>query len=1693
MRLSFLTLLGLLAKETHAKGIQSGPNAGPMYSSSLAYDKNQRSVYVTGITYDPEFDAQVGIQASPLPSCFIGNIAQGGDEYETLDGKVLGDNAFQTCTTSALVNSQSAIVVMGTSKSKDFYSMAETDLASFGLALDKNALTEIDGRTLSTDPIRYPVASVANGNDVYIVAYTATDGEQSTSLPSKSTPNWLLYQEFGTSLEMSVMKMSLTQEEFNGIPEGDIQFSSGWVANFPIDAEDDGTIPRVFLGGMILKGEDSLIIAGSTRGLGDGYGRAEGDDEDGFITIVSTSDGQLKPSSKDNERIGTAKDDVVTGICDDPNDSQAFYIVGATKGVLSEATAAGDKDVVENSLQAFIMKMDLTNLHAKWTTSFGAINDAGSLTSVYALGCAVNEDGMVYVGGTVESGASMVHGDSVKKSNGKDDVWVAQMHASSGQITWMQQIGTSEKDNMARHSGLITDENGNAVLLGDTYGSLFRDRGQTEPTDNSDFFLVTLGKDDGSYDGGAPAPVAPPVAPVASTPAPVAPTNPPVAAPVTPPHQIPAFHGLGVQLAGPLYAGGMVYNPEKAQLVLTGGAYVDLMDSTSFSKSQCFISTMDLASGKITSSSHFGPANTEGEQTNVPASCSAVSYSPQNDRAYAIGSSEVNGPFWNYVSETNAVQYGLLFELSQVKNQVIGGGVNDDDTVQYPIAVTQNPSDKEHVYALFMASDQDAVQNDEIDSAQYPDLTSGGRRSKYGNDFFMVVKRYRVDTPDEQVQNPPPHSVHTDWYQYFDTNADGDIYPSGMTMAGDGSIIVVVGSTSTTGGIFGEKGTDDMDGFIAKIDAETGKLLEGSGKSSTRVDSSNHKDDYVTGICADPYDQDAVYLVGKTMGKIRALSDVEQLPDGSTHAFACRIHLKALSVEWSKHFTMTSDDPHERAEAYACKVHSSGDGTSKVYVTGVVEDGAKMDDSVEDKSFGEDDIFVAQLNGQTGDLNWMRQIGTTTDDNLATGGPMDLDADGNAIIFAQTNGNFYGPASNKDLVVFTVSAVDGEYLPLGAGNGGAIVKPPPHVALPNDDDDVLPGGGIISEQPENPISDDIVAYQSGPDVGPTYAGGMVYDAFTNGIYVTGSTYGSFSGPGIAAKKKSSCFFGIMALPKLIWQERETYGEENAHEACNALSLTSYEGKSAAIVVGSTEKDGLMTQLGSGAQDKQYGMVLDLESVNGGFELAGGALIDDSKVQFPIAVVAAASDVWTVSMASQNTRVTADYETVKNNFYPNWTTGGVEKFGSRYSIVLEKRNMNRAGAASGVIQETLKRDWRKPFETADLESVYVSGLIINGVRSAGKLAGVNELIGVGSTKSHTGGKSGDMDGILFKVDPDTGSFAEGKNSRSVAYFSSSEAKDDWLLNVCEDPNEPLHFYVVGATKGSLDSTIDRAQGDETTHAIVSKIQVRDLTPLWTRQFQVSHNDGSKKPAAAVALGCDVIKGEKLMYFAGNVENGAKLAFEGRYVSAGGDDIFVGQLSTDNGDVKWLKQIGSAGDDRVARGGGVKADSNGNAVVFGDSNGSLFRDRDQAEYKHQFSDVFAMVLNKENGRSQDPVVPTYKFKNNNVSAPKEWYGNLSEKQKSGAKIFGIIVLVIAILGLLYFCWRRFSSGKEGKDFFFMLWFSSTCQLTYTFTFLLFQPIRKKWTFSTPNRGSQIRYQVRLPLEDPEGMLCSVMIHI
>ena len=105
------------------------------------------------------------------------------------------------------------------------------------------------------------------------------------------------------------------------------------------------------------------------------------------------------------------------------------------------------------------------------------------------------------------------------------------------------------------------------------------------------------------------------------------------------------------------------------------------------------------------------------------------------------------------------------------------------------------------------------------------------------------------------------------------------------------------------------------------------------------------------------------------------------------------------------------------------------------------------------------------------------------------------------------------------------------------------------------------------------------------------------------------------------------------------------------------------------------------------------------------------------------------------------------------------------------------------------------DWRKPFETANQQSVYVSGMTTIGNGGT--------LVVVGTTRTD----AGDFDGIMAKVNVEDGTFeTENSGSRSVAYFSSVTGSDDWIHGVCSDPDDPDSFFIVGATGGNANALL-----------------------------------------------------------------------------------------------------------------------------------------------------------------------------------------------------------------------------------------------------------------------------------------------
>jgi len=492
-------------------GIQSGPHPGSTFAGGMVYNADEDSVYLTGITYDDS--------NSQSPNCIVTKVPleEGtNEEWSKATDKVFGSSdIIESCSSIALHRYGEVVTVgngdTGSSLPSGSNAAMQGGLdagAGFALAINRNNLGQIDSTPLVTrtpnDKIQYPISVVSDEDDLYVVSLTSTDSDTSREFnqlmanggSSDYSPNFLNIQKYGKSLDMTVTKVTLKEELIDGVPDGDISFTTAWSKEFPVDADGDGsgTIPRVFLGGAIVKKKlGYLAIAGSTRGLGRGYGAAVGNDEDGFIILLDLKTGELSSDvDRNNIREGSAEDDIVLGICQDPADDDSFFVVGGTKGVIG--TSGTTKDIPQGSLQGFLRKVDANTLAEIWTIQWGAIhkNEASQSipTSVKASDCAISGD-VVYVGGVVDDNAEIVKGNSHRRSQGGDDIWVGAVTVEGGDVMWLRQAGSPGNDRIAPHGGFAISKNGNVIVFGDTNGAFYRERTQSTLRD---MFVMEFGK-----------------------------------------------------------------------------------------------------------------------------------------------------------------------------------------------------------------------------------------------------------------------------------------------------------------------------------------------------------------------------------------------------------------------------------------------------------------------------------------------------------------------------------------------------------------------------------------------------------------------------------------------------------------------------------------------------------------------------------------------------------------------------------------------------------------------------------------------------------------------------------------------------------------------------------------------------------------------------------------------------------------------------------------------------------------------------------------------------------------------------------------------------------------------------------------------------------------------------------------------
>lgn len=1019
-----LTLLHHIGGVSAEGSFQSGPHVGSMYAGGLDFDPTSNEILITGITYSNGGD--VSDQCSCFASSFDGRYLQNGETHASRLGM---GSVLEACHAISVLNANE-FVVAGNSDPGGMYATADSS-SGFFVSLAQTDFTVVAGASLDISGTLYPVSII--GDDINGAVFVASVASVDTRLaPDYQTivdkypqPNWLKYHKYGSSFKMMVHKLNYADDNA----------STAWTKEFPIDERSDGTRPDVYLGGMIFKSKSQLVIAGSTRGTGEAYGLADGDDEDGFVAVLNPTTGELIANGQTtDQRIGTVEDDIIAGICDDNNDSNAFYIVGATAGQLDGTTPTPEQESIPSgSLQAYVMKVQLTTLEPIWTVQWGAVEETGqALTTAVALECLV-VDNVVHVAGTVAHGGSIVEGLSHGSSSGGNDLWVAQLNGEDGAVNWIHQIGTEGDERLARGSGLGLDENNNLIVFGDTTGSLYRVRESGETT--TDLFLFTMNQADGSYPGVGAA-----QSPVAA--APTAPTEAPSLPPVP---LLSGYYGLQTGPSeGPLFASGFVYDPNDDRIFMTGVTYdadVESSVNSMSEESSCLLINLWLEDGKVGGTKVY----TEKVLGNplVMETCNALTLH-RFDEIVVVGNVEESTDAASQLvapTTDTGTLYGMALALDRESLERLDGTTlltsQPSNRFEYPISVV---GDEDDLYIVSLTSTDGDFSNEfrEISESggNPPTAINWIEIQKYGTSFDMTVTKLTLTESTVDGVAVGGMSFAPVWVKEFPISLDENTgtYPrvniGGSIIKKERGFLAIAGSTRGLGTGYGDAEGDDEDGFITLLDLESGDFPT-SGRSTIREGS--EKDDLVTNICDDPNDSNAFYVTGATQGSIGTSMSNGEFPDGTMNAFIRKIDVDSLEPLWTLQWSAVKANSEEPGVVHAldCAV---GDGI--VYVGGVVKDNAGIVHGDEIRpSYGGDDIWIAQVTSDGTIVNWLNQVGSTGDDRMAPNKGLIVSKAGHAIVYGDTNGSLFRSRSDSDLhdlIVMTFESSGAYGLPVTA-------------------------------------------------------------------------------------------------------------------------------------------------------------------------------------------------------------------------------------------------------------------------------------------------------------------------------------------------------------------------------------------------------------------------------------------------------------------------------------------------------------------------------------------------------------------------------------------------------------------------------------------------------------------------------------
>lgn len=513
---------------------------------------------------------------------------------------------------------------------------------------------------------------------------------------------------------------------------------------------------------------------------------------------------------------------------------------------------------------------------------------------------------------------------------------------------------------------------------------------------------------------------------------------------------------------------------------------------------------------------------------------------------------------------------------------------------------------------------------------------------------------------------------------------------------------------------------------------------------------------------------------------------------------------------------------------------------------------------------------------------------------------------------------------------------------------------------------------------------------------------------------------------LAELNESDCFLAVLKAPQqgqgkdtdmdLLYTRR--FGKSSVDETCSSLSVVPSNGKVRVVTAGHTYAGGLLTTLRSlgSPLSKVYGFLLSLDlNINSGSSVSGriegASLSNNHAVQYPIAVTANPNPtdsgdngaVYTVSLTSAfHTKNGIDDGSLETR-PDNTAAGGIDDpvYGNHYSAFIQKlvpktqaeldfelteaqlygKNAEEAG-----LRDTLRAEWTELLSpTIFLDNFSRDHqLHISDLKYVPRIVGSKRddlLVLTGSTSGYGDAFGADSDEDIDLDDDDIILFKKGFvttfDTNGVVKASTTIAVEDeadvivrgFCFDQIGEKDSIRSIYVVGETMGLLDESYDKylskdKDGAISKHAFLVKLDADTLDLVWARQM------GGFSGKDVIAYGCAVSPKDEVVYMAGTVAGGDKIKVEtGSTESSGGDDIFVASYSS-SGERRFVNQAGSSKDDWLAKGNGIVTDKEGNAILLGNTKGSMMRwrgDQDESLTSiHGLStDVFVLSVGKSNG--------------------------------------------------------------------------------------------------------------------------------